>query len=237
MKLRLARKTPYLTLQGEGPHVGTPAVFVRTVGCDLRCGATWKCDTPETLADYDHETHQWRETTKHAWEIDPEELADEVRKRWPNVGYIVLTGGEPMLQDDALAFFLASLHAAGSKAKVGIETNGRHWNRVLAEFLDHVVLSPKLDVYSPQVEGKTIESWLLWAAKDVRREVCLKIVCASPAEVEHAFTVLGWADSYLPIQGIVQPSNESDFQAIATEVMSHGRWRCIPQVHRILNLP
>jgi len=69
------------TIQGEGPFVGTPAIFVRFAGCNLRC--FW-CDT-------DFEAGKERTANELAQQIV--ELAAET-----NCKFIVLTGGEPMLQ-------------------------------------------------------------------------------------------------------------------------------------------
>ena len=67
----------FYSLQGEGFHSGTPAVFVRFSGCNLRCVF---CDT----------RHQ--EGTM----MSLQEIVDEVNK-YPMAPLIVLTGGEPSL--------------------------------------------------------------------------------------------------------------------------------------------
>ena len=105
------------SLQGEGFHSGTPAVFVRFSGCNLRCAF---CDTQ----------HQEGKM------MTLQEIADEVNK-YPNVPLIVLTGGEPSLFIDEA--FVAELKQKTGKL-VAIETNG---TRPLPNNLDWVTLSPK----------------------------------------------------------------------------------------------
>jgi len=107
----------FYSLQGEGFHTGTPAVFVRFSGCNLHCAF---CDTQ----------HQAGEM------MSLQEIVDEVNK-YPNAPLLVLTGGEPSLFIDEA--FVAELKQKTHKA-ISIETNG---TRSLPSNLDWVTLSPK----------------------------------------------------------------------------------------------
>ncbi len=107
----------FYSLQGEGFHTGTPAVFVRFSGCNLRCAF---CDTQ----------HQAGEM------LSLQEIVNEVNK-YPNAPLLVLTGGEPSLFIDEA--FVAELKQKTGK-KIAIETNG---TRPLPSNLDWVTFSPK----------------------------------------------------------------------------------------------
>ena len=107
----------FYSLQGEGFHAGTPAVFVRFSGCNLHCAF---CDTQ----------HQAGEI------LSLQEIVDKVNK-YPNVPLVVLTGGEPSLFIDEA--FVAELKQKTGK-RIAIETNGTH---PLPSNLDWVTLSPK----------------------------------------------------------------------------------------------
>jgi len=95
----------FYSIQGEGYHAGTPAVFVRFSGCNLSCPF---CDTR-------HQT---------GTEMTGAMIAEAVvAASHGKVEFVVLTGGEPLLQvDDAL---LGCLYLRLSRtATVAIETNG-----------------------------------------------------------------------------------------------------------------
>lgn len=105
----------FYSLQGEGYHTGTPAVFVRFSGCNLTCSF---CDTQ-------HEAGRM---------MTDDEILAEVNK-YPATT-VILTGGEPALWiDDA---FIDRLHTAGKY--VCIETNG---TKPLPAAIDWVTCSPK----------------------------------------------------------------------------------------------
>lgn len=105
------------SLQGEGFHSGTPAVFVRFSGCNLRCVF---CDT------------QHQQGTKMSLQA----IVSEVNK-YPTAPLLVLTGGEPSLFIDEE--FVAALKT-GTGKMIAIETNG---TRELPQNIDWVTLSPK----------------------------------------------------------------------------------------------
>jgi len=107
----------FYSLQGEGFHTGTPAVFVRFSGCNLHC---YFCDT----------LHQ------EGRMMALQEIVDEVNK-YPVAPLLVLTGGEPSLFIDET--FVAELKQKTGKT-IAVETNG---TRQLPTNLDWVTLSPK----------------------------------------------------------------------------------------------
>ncbi len=108
----------FYSLQGEGRYTGTPAVFVRLAGCNLRC---WFCDT-----DFEQGT-----------EMSEDEIVWSVLS-YPSP-YVVITGGEPTLQ--LTASLCERLHAEGRYLMM--ETNG---TRPLPEgcTIDWITCSPKL---------------------------------------------------------------------------------------------
>lgn len=105
----------FYSLQGEGYHVGTPVVFVRFSGCNLKCSF---CDTQ-------HEEGEM---------LTDDAIIDSIA-HYP-AKTVVLTGGEPSLFIDDV--FIELLHQEG--LKVCIETNG---TRVLPKTIDWVSCSPK----------------------------------------------------------------------------------------------
>lgn len=105
----------FYSLQGEGFHTGTPAVFIRFSGCNLKCSF---CDTQ-------HEEGVL---------MSDEEILDAVGE-YPATT-VILTGGEPSLWIDRE--FVDRLHRIGKY--VCIETNG---TRALPDNIDWVTCSPK----------------------------------------------------------------------------------------------
>jgi 7-carboxy-7-deazaguanine synthase len=116
----------FASAQGEGPEVGRSTVFVRFGGCDLRC--RW-CDSPTTWrthSSYRVETEAGRGVfSEHLNPISVASLAEIAIGLAPRAAtWISLTGGEPLLQPDAIASLSARLAERGRR--VYLETHGLH---------------------------------------------------------------------------------------------------------------
>ncbi len=132
-----AVKEIFLTLQGEGAHAGRTAVFCRFSGCNLWSGreedrASATCQFCDTDFVGTNGTLGGRYTS-------PDELADTIAALWIGNNadrYVVLTGGEPLLQVDAP--LINALHSRGFK--IAVETNG---TIEPPDGLDWICVSPK----------------------------------------------------------------------------------------------
>lgn len=114
--IKLSGDGTFYTLQGEGPTMGLPCVFVRLHVCNLRC--TW-CDAWYT----------WNPNTKEYWteprDVPFDECADQIRKTWDfrngrSAKRVVWTGGEPLIQRKQIEAVSRELGAWENE----IETNG-----------------------------------------------------------------------------------------------------------------
>ncbi len=120
------------SIQGEGVHAGRPAVFLRLALCNLAC--LW-CDTAYT---WDWERHDRRRETM---ELSPA-AAERAIVRF-GCRSLVVTGGEPLLQQKELVPLLDRLKSAGFWIEV--ETNGTVLPQErLTALIDHWSVSPKL---------------------------------------------------------------------------------------------
>jgi 7-carboxy-7-deazaguanine synthase len=111
-------KSIFKTIQGEGPFIGMPAVFIRLGGCNLACNF---CDTD--FEDFNMLTIN--------------NIIEEVEKLTINIKLVVITGGEPFRQPiELLCYKLVDLDYM-----VQIETNGTLYRNLPDKV--HIVCSPK----------------------------------------------------------------------------------------------
>lgn len=209
-----AVKEIFLTLQGEGVHAGRRAVFLRFTGCNLwtgreedRASAVCQfCDTDFVGMD-----------GENGGRYSADDLAAKVESlwgEWRSDRYVVLTGGEPMLQvDDAL---VDALHAHGFT--IAIESNG---TIATHPRIDWVCISPKAG--SDVVQRRGDELKLVWPQKG-----------SEPDSME------SWNFGNFLIQPMDSGSvaaNQANVIAATEFVMGHPKWRLSLQNHKILGLP
>lgn len=147
----------FYSLQGEGPAVGRPAIFIRLSECNLNCKG---CDT----------------TQKNKFEeVEPSVVISRVQnylKTYPN-SRIVFTGGEPLLQPDAISKIMDGLPCQ----MFDIETNGTISDQEeLFKRFNIMVISPKKDCFtSSKDRNEFIENWLK-IANEGRKNIYFKFV-------------------------------------------------------------
>jgi len=164
----------FTSIQGEGPFLGAPAVFVRLSTCNLRC--PW-CDT------------------KYAWQrgrIEPiGRLLEKIDSMLSSVPawLVVVTGGEPLLQQDCVVNIC--LFAQRRDVLCSIETNGVIGpSPRLLTVVDHVVVSPKLSnsfwggLGSPEKAAVNREWFRVYHSNSMGVKVYWKFVVASPKDLE-----------------------------------------------------
>jgi len=142
----------FYSLQGEGKLTGTPSVFVRTSGCNLRC---WFCDSYHTSWEPTHAT------------MSVDDIVEEVQSH-EDADHVVLTGGEPLIHDDAVTL-LEQLDDLGYHTTV--ETNGTiHRDAPI----DLASISPKLASSTPTPK-KDPKGNGEWADRHEERRIALSM--------------------------------------------------------------
>jgi 7-carboxy-7-deazaguanine synthase (Cx14CxxC type) len=206
-----AVKEIFLTLQGEGAHTGRAAVFCRFAGCNLwsgreedRASANCRfCDTDFVGTD----------GTLGDRYASADELADVVAAQWTGDDsnrYVVLTGGEPLLQVDGP--LIAALHAR--KFSIAVETNG---TIKPPEGLDWICVSPKAS------DGLTL-----------RQGHELKLVYPQEGAEPEDFADLAFERfSLQPMDG--PDVIENTARAVAY-CLRHPQWRLSLQTHKTLGI-
>jgi organic radical activating enzyme len=145
------------SIQGEGPAVGRPAIFVRLSNCNLNCIG---CDTP---------------IRNKVEETEPISVINRIKnylKTYPN-SRIVITGGEPLLQPDAINQIIDGIPGQ----MVDLETNGtiQDYKDLLTRF-NIVVVSPKKNTFPTLIDStKFFKDWME-ISNSGRNNVFFKVV-------------------------------------------------------------
>lgn len=215
----------FLSVQGEGVHVGERTVFVRFYGCPLRC--VW-CDQPEALA----HTGVGRFDA-----MTPAEVLGRVRSH-PAVHRVCLTGGEPVIAPTVpLLWLLGELRAAGYW--ISVETSGVRVVEPLLPAIDFWTVAPK-GRSARTFDEDPVETQLSSVARLVGAlgdRLQLKFVLQTEEDVEDAVRLLDG----LGYRGriVLQPEHERGDGRRVFEWWPWDRYpeaRLIPQAHKVAGL-
>ena len=144
----------FASLQGEGLNIGSPTAFLRLAQCNLNC--TW-CDTRYT---WDWENFDIHTETKRMPIVEVENAIDNL-----GMSRLVLTGGEPLIQQGSFIPLMFSLHDKGYS--IEIETNGT--------IFPGSELLPIIDCWnvSPKISNSLVDSGLRFNESVLRKFVKL----------------------------------------------------------------
>ena len=204
-------KEIYYTLQGEGIQAGRAALFCRFAGCNLwsglekdRLGAQCNfCDTDflGTNGENGGKFETASELARHANKFWP----DETTKK-----FIVLTGGEPMLQVDSS--LISELHSLNFE--IAIETNG---TIICPPEIDWICVSPKAGTKISQKTGNE-----------------LKVIYPQPGLNFSKLLTLSF--EYFLIQPMDGPNAKENTEASVDFCKENPSWRLSLQTHKQLGL-
>lgn len=174
------------TVQGEGPTAGQRAMFLRLGLCNLDC--SW-CDTPYT---WDWTGKNGEPQDRSALErLLPEDVADRLRA----IGErrLVVTGGEPLLQQASLLDLLVRLRY--DLNEVEVETNGTIMpsEGLLAE-VDRWNVSPKLPHSGVDLDRAWDPEVLGFLVRRRADFLAVKVVCRTAEDVEETALQAALAD-------------------------------------------
>jgi 7-carboxy-7-deazaguanine synthase len=194
----------FYSVQGEGPNLGYPAVFLRLAQCNLKC--RW-CDTRYT---WDNPPSG---PQTHSIEMSGAAIEKEILKYGRR--YLVVTGGEPLLQQEGLIPLLESLKKQGFFLE--IETNGTLLpDPRLFKIVDHWNVSPKLNSSGNSVKAREIPA-------------CYRAFSSAPAC--HFKFVIQDNEDFSELLGLVNQYRLSANRIIlmpegrnTTEIIERSRW-------------
>ena len=210
-----AVKEMFYTLQGEGLRAGRPAGFCRFAGCNLWSGR--EEDRERAVCRFCDTDFVGTDGVQGGKFAEASALAEQAATLWPagqGHRYIVLTGGEPLLQVDSA--LIGALHAEGFE--IALATNG---TLPVPPGIDWICVSPKAGADWVQRSGHELK--LVWPQPALL-----------PQQVQ-AQTDLHF-DHWL-LQPMDGPERGANTRSAIDHCQQHPRWRLSLQTHKILDIP
>ena len=212
-------KEIFYTLQGEGMHTGRAAVFMRFAGCNLWSGL--ERDRSKAICNFCDTDFIGTDGPGGGKFASAEDLARRAAQEWrekktdDGKAFIVLTGGEPLLQVDTP--LLQALKNVGFE--IAVESNG---TIKAPKGIDWLCISPKADAPLVQCSGNE-----------------LKLVYPQKLAPPERFENLDFGAFFLqPMDEALDGSLFSRHIAAAIEYcQAHPKWRLSLQTHKIIGIP
>jgi organic radical activating enzyme len=209
--MSLLVKNIFRTLQGEGPHAGVPAVFIRLGGCNLACSF---CDT-------EFEDYQKYALSEIVKTIEKLSLNSQAIR---SVDLVVITGGEPFRQPiNKLCEALLS-----SGFAVQIETNGTLYREIPQEV--DIICSPKV----------SNDKYLSVREDLLPRVTAFKFLISSNVEFYESVPELGQKEYNIPVFVQAMDEYDAKINAknqqMAVDLAINNGYRLSYQIHKNLGI-
>ena len=205
-------KEIFYTLQGEGANAGRPAVFCRFAGCNLWSGR--ELDRSAAVCQFCDTDFVGTDGTLGGKYRSAQALALQIDTLWPAGNeanrFVVLTGGEPLLQLDAA--LIDALHAR--QFLIAVETNG---TLAAPAGIDWLCVSPKAG--APWVQRSGHELKVVWP------QITLDLNALEAADFSHRYLQ--------PMDNVLQADNTARCIALC---LARPTWRLSLQTHKITGI-
>ena len=205
-------KEVFYSLQGEGVHTGRPAIFCRFSQCNLWTGR--EQDRENAICSFCDTDFVGTDGQNGGRFEDAQALTQHLLSFWPESSqqhpFMVLTGGEPLLQVDQALVNEMHQH----QIEIAIETNG---TKLPPEGIDWICVSPKAGA-----------PWILTEGDE------LKLVYPQANLMPNKIPLTGFKHFYLqPMDGEQQSKN---LKSAIKFCLQHPEWKISLQTHKIMNI-
>ena len=205
-------KEIFYTLQGEGANAGRPAVFCRFAGCNLWSGR--EQDRASAACNFCDTDFVGTDGTLGGKFADANALADIIAAQWPSVDpacrFVVMTGGEPLLQVDSA--LIDALHTRSFE--IAVETNG---TIAAPAGIDWICVSPKAGAPWVQREGHELK--VVWP------QTAFDFAELEAAKFTHRYLQ--------PMDNVLKAANTADCIALC---LQRPAWRLSLQTHKMTGI-
>ncbi len=209
----------FVSVQGEGVNAGVPAIFIRLAGCNKSCRF---CDS------------KYAQEGEEITSIDFVDKIADIIDQYPEVWHIVITGGEPMLQQETLGIYLGHIEKLRDWS-IEVETNGSIYPYLGMINKYNVSLKLSNSGNSPYFDEKIIQGYIKHLDCDFEQHSNFKFVAdkiEDIVEIENLvnkFNIPSYMVVIMP-QGTTAEELDSKALWIIPECIKRG-WRFSDRLH------